>query len=92
MFRSETTNTSCRDPAGNRTPNRQLRRLMLYPIELPDHTMPAILHSIARFARQAKLAKWTSSAVAHLPTLTIGKRVVKAKPAYAPRRSFGVRS
>ena len=24
------------DPAGNRTPNRQLRRLMLYPIELPD--------------------------------------------------------
>ncbi len=25
-----------RDPAGNRTPNRQLRRLMLYPIELPD--------------------------------------------------------
>jgi hypothetical protein len=31
------------DPAGNRTPNRQLRRLMLYPIELPDlnHARPA---------------------------------------------------
>ena len=24
------------DPAGTRTPNRQLRRLMLYPVELPD--------------------------------------------------------
>jgi hypothetical protein len=31
------------DPAGNRTPNRQLRRLMLYPVELPDphYTVPA---------------------------------------------------
>lgn len=28
------------DPAGTRTPNRQLRRLMLYPVELPDQTTP----------------------------------------------------
>ncbi len=26
-----------RDPTGARTPNRQLRRLMLYPVELSDH-------------------------------------------------------
>src|SRR5687767_4403187 len=26
-----------RDPTGTRTPNRQLRRLMLYPVELSDH-------------------------------------------------------
>jgi hypothetical protein len=28
-------NSFC-DPAGNRTPNRQIRNLMLYPVELPD--------------------------------------------------------
>jgi hypothetical protein len=31
------------DPAGNRTPNRQLRRLMLYPVELPDQIKMAAL-------------------------------------------------
>ena len=30
-----TSNFFC-DPAGNRTPNRQIRNLMLYPVELPD--------------------------------------------------------
>ena len=39
--------TNC-DPAGNRTPNRQLRRLMLYPIELPDlKIMPALVPTLS---------------------------------------------
>jgi hypothetical protein len=29
-------NQSLSDPAGNRTPNPQIRNLMLYPVELPD--------------------------------------------------------
>ena len=28
------------DPTGTRTPNRQLRRLMLYPVELSDLDQP----------------------------------------------------
>ncbi len=35
MKRFRTSNYFC-DPAGNRTPNRQIRNLMLYPVELPD--------------------------------------------------------
>ena len=38
-----------RDPAGTRTPNPQLRRLMLYPVELPDQTSPS-----ASFGRPQK--------------------------------------
>ena len=33
----KSTEANRRDPTGTRTPNRQLRRLMLYPVELSGH-------------------------------------------------------
>ena len=37
------------DPAGTRTPNRQLRRLMLYPVELSDQTTRPCVNAYAGF-------------------------------------------
>ena len=33
------------DPTGTRTPNRQLRRLMLYPVELSDPKRLPLAHN-----------------------------------------------
>ena len=93
------------DPTGTRTPNPQLRRLMLYPVELSDPNSAATrtVSAEARNEVNAKLAvaprrSYGNVKLAVAPRRSYGnvKLAVAPRPSYgnvklavAPRRSYG---